>query len=118
MTDIAALRAYLRGKHGMVEDFPFGPDPLVLKIGGKMFALVSLNSRPATISLKCDPLHGQMLRDEFAAIGPGYHLDKRHWITVTLDGTLPDAMVRDLIDESYALVYKGLTRAVRTYLER
>jgi predicted DNA-binding protein (MmcQ/YjbR family) len=117
MQNLDELRAYMRSKPGAVEDFPFGPDPLVLKVGGKMFALVSLGDPPHRISLKCDPLHAQMLRDEYPAIAPGYHLDKRHWITVTLDGAVADALVRSLIDESYALVYKGLTRAARAALE-
>src|SRR5690349_16116053 len=80
--NLATLRDYLNAKPGAVEDFPFGTAPLVLKVGGKMFALVAQESDPLTISLKCDPAHAQFLRDTFAAVRPGYHLNKDHWNTV------------------------------------
>lgn len=112
-----ALRAYLLTKAGAGEDFPFGPDPLVLKVGGKMFALVSLSASPLVVSLKCDPAESEMLRDTYPAIKPGYHLDKRHWVTVTLDGSLPEGLLESLIDDSYRLVFKGLTKAARAEIE-
>ncbi|MFO7170834.1 MAG: MmcQ/YjbR family DNA-binding protein [Chloroflexota bacterium] len=111
------LRALLMGRPGASEDFPFGPEPLVAKVGGRMFALVSFRRPPLQISLKCDPYHAQLLRDTYPAVRPGYHLNKRHWITVTLDGSLPEELLRSLIDESYALVVRGLTRAARRALE-
>jgi predicted DNA-binding protein (MmcQ/YjbR family) len=111
------LRALLLAKPGASEDFPFGPEPLVAKVAGRMFALVSFRKPPLELSLKCDPYHGQLLRDSYAAIAPGYHLNKRHWITVTLDGTVPEEQLRALIDESYALVVKGLSAAARRALE-
>lgn len=110
------VHALLAGLPGAVEDTPFGPDALVFKVGGKMYALLSPERRPVTLSLKVDPLEGEALRQTWAAISPGYHLNKRHWITVTLDGTLPDDLLQDLIRDSYDLVVRGLTRAARAAL--
>jgi predicted DNA-binding protein (MmcQ/YjbR family) len=89
---------------GAIEDFPFGPETSVFRVGGKMFGLSALAGRPLHVSLKCEPELAVELRATYAAIAPGYHLNKRHWITVTLDGSLPDEMLRDLVEDSYALV--------------
>lgn len=107
------LMDYLLGKPGCKPGYPFGPGTLVFKVGGKMFALLAEDSTPWTINLKCDPDEALALRSAYPAIAPGYHQDKRHWNTVTLDGSLPDAMVRELIDQSYDLVVDGLTKAER-----
>jgi predicted DNA-binding protein (MmcQ/YjbR family) len=101
----------------MTEEFPFGPDAVVFKVGGKIFAIVSVGDRPGSVSLKCDPGYAEVLRDEYAAVTAGYHLDKRHWNTVTLDGTVPAQLVEDWIDDSYDLVVASLPRAVRGTLE-
>lgn len=114
--ELDLLRAYLLAKPGAVEDYPFGPQPLVLKVGGKMFALVDEASQPAQVSLKCEPAHALFLRDSFPAVQPGYHLNKEHWNTVTLDGSIPDAGIQAMVDESYDLVVKSLTRAARQRL--
>jgi predicted DNA-binding protein (MmcQ/YjbR family) len=82
----------------------------VYKIGGKMFALTSPDDFPSTINLKCDPERVLELRDEYAAITPGYHMNKRHWITLTLDGSVPATIVRELIDHSYDLVAASLPK--------
>lgn len=116
MTDLQALRAYLGSKPGAVEDHPFGPQPLVMKVGGKMFALLAADAAPPQISLKCEPAHAQFLRDSFAAVQPGYHLNKEHWNTVTLDGSVADEGVRAMIDDSYRLVVGGLSQAARRRL--
>jgi predicted DNA-binding protein (MmcQ/YjbR family) len=92
----------------VVEDTPFGPEVLVFKVGGKLFALTNPGDMPPTMNLKCDPERALALRDQYAAIQPGYHMNKRHWNTVTLDGTVPAAVVIGLIDHSYALVVRGL----------
>lgn len=113
---IAELRAYLGGKPGTVEEYPFGPDTLVLKVGGKIFALVSLGAPPVHVSLKCDPVDAQFLRDAYPAVQPGYHLNKRHWNTVTLDGSVPADELRLMLDNSYGLVLQGLPRAERARL--
>ena len=111
-----ALRRLCLSFRGAVEEFPFGPETSVFKVGGKMFALSGLERRPLHVSLKCEPDLADQLRRAHEAINPGYHLNKRHWNTVTLDGSLPDDMVRDLIEDSYDLVVAGLPRAKRTAL--
>jgi predicted DNA-binding protein (MmcQ/YjbR family) len=103
---------------GAVEDFPFGPETSVFKVGGKMFALSQLDNPPLRVSLKCEPELAEQLRLTYEAIGPGYHLNKRHWNTVVLDGSLEEPMVRDMIEDSYDLVVAGLPRAKRKALGR
>ena len=98
---------------GTNEEFPFRPGLSVFKVSGKVFALVPLEDRPLRISLKCEPALAEQLRDTYAAIRPGYHLNKRHWNTLTLDGSLPDRMVRDMIEDSYDLVVEGLPKSRR-----
>ena len=112
-TSYAMLRDLLLAKPGAVEEYPFEPDTLVPKVGGKMFALLYEEDGIARISLKCGPEYGELLRATHPSIIPGYHLNKRHWITVSADGSVPDDLMRDLIDESYDLVVKGLPRAAR-----
>jgi predicted DNA-binding protein (MmcQ/YjbR family) len=111
-----ALRKLCLSFAGAVEEFPFGPETSVFKVGGKMFALSGLERRPLQVSLKCEPDLADQLRLAHQAINPGYHLNKRHWNTVTLDGSLPDRMVRDLVEDSYDLVVDGLPRAKRAAL--
>jgi predicted DNA-binding protein (MmcQ/YjbR family) len=89
---------------GAIEDFPFGPEHSVFKVGGKMFAISALERTPLEVSLKCEPELAVELRNTYEAIRPGYHLNKRHWNTLTLDGTLPDKFVRELVEDSYDLV--------------
>ena len=95
------------------ETYPFGDEVAVIKVGGKMFALVPLGQEPATVNLKCDPAQALGLREAYAGIRPGYHQNKRHWNTVDLDGSVEDDLVRDLISDSYDLVVAGLPRSVR-----
>ncbi len=103
-------------KPSSVEDYPFGDEVAVFKVAGKMFALVSLGAPPGSVSLKCDPELAVELRVRYAAITAGYHLSKRHWNTITLDGSVPADQLLDLIDHSYELVVKGMTRAERAKL--
>jgi predicted DNA-binding protein (MmcQ/YjbR family) len=112
----AALRAACLAFAGAEETFPFGPEVSVFKVAGKMFALSHLDAAELTVSLKCEPELAERLRAEHASIIPGYHLNKRHWNTVALDGSLPDPMVRDLIEDSYDLVVAALPRAKRLAL--
>lgn len=93
-----------------VEEFPFGPETSAFKVGGKMFALTALARRPLTVSLKCEPSLAEALRAEHSAVQPGYHLNKRHWITVTFDGSLSDQLVKTLIEDSYELVVDKLPK--------
>ncbi|MFF4038743.1 MmcQ/YjbR family DNA-binding protein [Streptomyces sp. NPDC001816] len=113
------LRAFCLSFNAAVEDFPFSPDVSVFKVLGKMFALSWLDARPLTVNLKCDPEDAVRLRGEHEGlIIPGYHMNKRHWNTVTVDGELPDRLVRELIEDSYDLVVAGLPRAQRLRLDR
>lgn len=113
---------YLISKPESSLDFPFDPDVHVYKVCGKMFALISPKGnqspeRHPQMNLKCDPDHAMELRDVFDAVIPGYHMNKRHWNTVILDGTLPASEVQRMIDHSYGLVLKGLTKAQRAPIE-
>ena len=98
---------------GASEEFPFGDEVSVFKVGGKMFALSQLDGEPLQLSVKCDPELAAQLRSAYSAIAPGYHLNKRHWNTITLDGSVPDEMVTDLLGDSYDLVVAALPRARR-----
>ncbi len=108
-----SLRSYLMQKTAAVEEFPFDTITLVIKVRGKMFALVGTNDDPLRINLKCDPAKAEILREHYPAIIPGYHMNKRHWNTVLLDGSIPDAEIFSMIDESYDLVVKGLPKSKR-----
>jgi len=107
------LRSYLLAKPGAVEDFPFDPVTLVAKVGGRMFALVGTDAEPLWLNLKCDPDKAEALRAIFPAVTPGYHMNKRHWNTVTLDGSMDDRDVFAMIDDSYALVARKLPQKAR-----
>ena len=110
------VRARLLALPGATPTYPFGAQPLVVKAGGKMFALLDETAAPLSLSLKCEPAHAQFLRDSFAAITPGYHLNKQHWNTVLLDGSIPAEGIQSMIEESYRLVVAGLSRAARARL--
>jgi predicted DNA-binding protein (MmcQ/YjbR family) len=110
------LRGYCLSFPGAEETFPFNPETSVFKVGGKMFALSQLGGESLRVSLKCEPRLAEALREEHGAVIPGYHLNKRHWNTVILDGSLPDGTVREMIEDSYDLVVSKLPRAERTAL--
>ena len=113
----AELRRACLAMPGATETFPFGPENSVFKVSGKIFAISRLDREPSLrISLKCEPGLAEQLRVSHPAITPGYHLNKRHWNTVVLDGSVPDAMVRDMIEDSYDLVVSALPRAAREAL--
>ena len=114
--DAGELRACCLRHPGAIEDFPFGPATSVFKVAGKIFAISALERTPLEVSVKCDPDLAVALRDSYPAIRPGYHLNKRHWNTITLDGGLPDQLVRDLIEDSYDLVVSALPKRVRDQL--
>jgi predicted DNA-binding protein (MmcQ/YjbR family) len=107
--------AWLDAKPSATASRPFGPEHVVYKIGGKMFAIVA-DEDPPRFTLKCDPVLGEVLRGQYAAITPGYHTDKRHWITIRQDADLPDAELARLFDHAYDIVRAKLTRAVRAAL--
>ena len=109
-------RAACAAKPGAVETYPFGADTAVYKVGGKMFALTPRGGDPPHISLKCDPEWSEVLREAYAAVEAGYHLNKKHWNTIVLDGTVPDDEVEELIEHSYELVVDSLPQRVRSEL--
>ena len=108
---------YCMEKKGVEETTPFGPEALVYKVMGKMFALIDPDEYPSFVNLKCDPDRALELRDEYEAIRPGYHMSKKHWNSVYLDGDITDGFVRELIDHSYVLVVQGLRKSDREKLE-
>jgi predicted DNA-binding protein (MmcQ/YjbR family) len=111
--DVLALCSTLPG---VVEDFPFGDEASVFKVGGKMFALVALAGEPGSVNLKCDPEWAIELRELHAAVRPGYHMNKRHWNTVDLNGTIGDEDLREMVEHSYELVVGALPRRERDRL--
>lgn len=115
------LREYCITKAGVTESFPFDEVTLVFKVGvagtpGKIFAMLDTEGRPTTLALKCEPERAAQLREEFAAVQPGYHMNKKHWNTVTIDGSVRSSELYDWIDHSYDLVRKSLPKAVRDQL--
>jgi predicted DNA-binding protein (MmcQ/YjbR family) len=112
----AQLRASCLRCAGAVEDFPFTAEHSVFKVAGKMFAISALGRMPLEVSLKCDPELAVQLRGSYQAVRPGYHLNKRHWNTITLDGSMPDCLVHDMIEDSYDLVVSALPKRVREQL--
>jgi len=112
------LRKYLLTKKGTVEDTPFGPEALVFNVMGKMFALVTWEETPLHVTLKCDPDDALALRAQYQAVQPGYYMNKKHWNTITLDGSILDEQILEMIDGSYKLVVKGLKKADRQEFEQ
>jgi predicted DNA-binding protein (MmcQ/YjbR family) len=108
--DAGDFREYCLQKDGATEGTPFGPDVLVFKVGGKMFALAALDEVPTTVNLKCDPDLALELRDRYDQVTPGYHMNKKHWNTVGIEGGIPDPELRKMIDHSYDLVARGLPK--------
>jgi predicted DNA-binding protein (MmcQ/YjbR family) len=106
----AALKAFCLAFPGAGEEFPFDEANSVFKVAGKIFAITRLRAEPLRVSLKCDPDVAVQLRGQHPAITAGYHLNKRHWNTVVLDGSVPDQLVREMIEDSYDLVVAGLSR--------
>ena len=116
--NLATLRKTLLKKKGTTEETPFGPEALVYKVMGKMFALIAWEKDPLTITLKCDPDFALALRAKYPAITAGYHMSKKHWNTITLDGSIPEDEILGMIDDSYALVVKGLRKIDREKLKQ
>jgi predicted DNA-binding protein (MmcQ/YjbR family) len=110
------LRDHCLSFAGAEETFPFGPKTSVFKVAGKMFALSQLRAASLRISLKCEPQLAEALRGAYAAVLPGYHLNKRHWNTVIIDGSLSEQMIKDLVEDSYDLVVSQLATTRRRAL--
>lgn len=108
---------YCLSKKGVTEHFPFDEDTLVFKVGGKVFALSSLlrwEKGTPSVNLKCDPERAQELRAEYDAIQPGFHMSKVHWNTIAVNQDVPTVLLKELIDHSYDLVFKSLTKKIQT----
>ena len=116
--NFAMLREYLLSFPSAVEERPFGPTALVYKVGGKMFALTPVEAPRPSVTLKCDPALAEHLRAAYLEIRPAYHMNKRHWNTVALDGVVSEELLREMIDDSYALVMKTLPKAAREKLKK
>ncbi|HVU11894.1 MAG TPA: MmcQ/YjbR family DNA-binding protein [Phototrophicaceae bacterium] len=112
------LVAYCLVKKGATSGQPFGPDVDVMKVLGKVFALIPVSSEPVSISLKCDPVFAEILRETYPAVTAGYHLNKRHWNSIVIDGSVPDDELEEWIDHSYEQVVKHMTKAERAQLDR
>lgn len=106
------IRQYCLTKKGVTESFPFDNETLVFKVGTKIFVLMSLERQPLSVNLKADPDWSIDLREEYEQITPGYHMNKTHWNTVIVDGLKKDLVLK-LIDHSYDLVFRSLTKKVR-----
>jgi predicted DNA-binding protein (MmcQ/YjbR family) len=104
--NIESLRDYCLQKEGAEETLPFGPDTLVFKVGGKIFLLVGLDEEELRFNVKCDPEKIEELRENYHCVLPGYHMNKKHWNTIVVDGSVPDKLLKEWIDHSYELVLK------------
>lgn len=114
--NIEEFHLFCTSKKGVTEETPFGPDTLVFKVMGKMFALTDIEQFES-INLKCDPEKAIELREQYNGIIPGYHMNKRHWNSVMMDGSIGDQLVKELIDHSYDLVISKLTNKLKSELE-
>jgi predicted DNA-binding protein (MmcQ/YjbR family) len=112
LLNIETVREYCLSKKGATEEFPFGEETLVFKVGGKMFALANLDGE-FSINLKCDPEKAIELREQYPAVQPGYHMSKIHWNTIYFDGSLPSHLILAWIDHSYDLVFEKLPASLR-----
>lgn len=115
--NIEYIREYCLSKKGVSESFPFDESTLVFKVLNKMFALTSLDRSPTQINLKCDPEYAIELRDQYGDITGGYHMSKKHWNTVTVEGDLEDKMILSLIDHSYELIVGSFTKKMKAELD-
>lgn len=113
--DNVELSEYCLKKKGVTEGFPFDEETLVFKVGSKIFCLTNLTP-PININLKCDPEKAIELREEYEEIKPGYHMNKKHWNTIDIEGLLEEKFIKDLIDHSYLLVVQKLTKKERAFL--
>lgn len=116
--NIDTLRAYCLSKPAVEETLPFGPDTLVFKVAGKVFLLTGLDSDPLSFNVKCDPDLAVELRERYEAVQPGYHMNKKHWNTITVDGTVSGKLLKEWIDHSYDLVVNSLPAKVKAALKK
>lgn len=115
--NIESISEYCLKKKGVTEDFPFDVDTLAIRVMNKIFLLASLEKVPLQINLKCDPEYAIELRERYDSIQPGFHMNKSHWNTVTLDGSIPQSELKNMIDHSYDQVVKGLKKSDKEKLK-
>jgi predicted DNA-binding protein (MmcQ/YjbR family) len=108
--NLSFIQDYCMAKKGVEETLPFGPDTLVYKVMGKAFLLTGINNRTESINVKCNPDKAVELREQYESIQPGYHMNKKHWNTITIDGSLSLKIIKECIDDSYNLVVLALTK--------
>lgn len=116
--ELEEIRQHCLLKPGVTEDFPFDESVLAFRVMGKIFLLTNIDAFPQSFNVKCEPELAVELRDQYDAVQPGYHMNKKHWNTIMLDGTVEDALLIEWIDHSYARVAAGLTRAQRDQLKQ
>lgn len=116
--NLSEIREYFAQKRGSYEDFPFDESTLVIKVKDKMFALIGLDEDPLRINLKCDPVLAVELRQIYSSVIPGYHMNKTHWNTVILDGSIPQEVLLEMIDHSYQLVFDKLTKKKKNEIKK
>jgi predicted DNA-binding protein (MmcQ/YjbR family) len=114
--NIEDFREYCLSKKGVTEELPFGPEHLVFKVIGKIFAITSITTFDS-VNLKCDPEEAVLLREKYDAVIPGFHMNKKHWNTILMDGSIPDKLFLKWIDHSYAQVVKSLTKKQKEELK-
>jgi len=110
------LREYCLMKKGVEEGLPFGEDTLVFKVMGKMFLLTGINHQPLQFNVKCNPENAIELRENYSCVAPGYHMNKKHWNTITCDGSISAKQIKSWVDDSYFLVVKSLTTKLKNEL--
>jgi predicted DNA-binding protein (MmcQ/YjbR family) len=111
--NIETLREYCLSKKAVTEDFPFGETTLVFRVKSKIFLLVALDADPLQFNAKCDPEKAIELREAYTAIKPGYHMNKKHWNTVIIDGSISTKLIKEIIDDSYELIVQSLPKKLR-----
>jgi predicted DNA-binding protein (MmcQ/YjbR family) len=116
--NIESISEYCRKKKGVTEDFPFDEDTLAIRVMNKIFLLASLEKVPLQINLKCDPEYAVELRERYDSVQPGFHMNKSHWNTVMIDGSIPNSELKEMIDHSYEQVVKGLKKADKAKLKK
>lgn len=112
--EAADVIEYCLQKYGVTESFPFGPETLVCKVSDKIFAIFSLDGDTLRVNLKCDPTWALELREEWPEISPGYHMNKKHWNTIDLEGSLPSSLIIKMVDHSYDRIVAGLPATTRS----
>jgi predicted DNA-binding protein (MmcQ/YjbR family) len=114
--NIETFREYCISKKGVTEEFPFDQETLVFKVMGKMFALTNIDSF-ASVNLKCEPEKAEALREQYEAVKPGYHMNKKHWNTVMIDGSLPDKLILEWTNDSYNLIVDSLSKKLKEQMK-